>query len=64
MKQKTIEKVNKTNKPKSLFFEKMNKIYKPLAEFTKTKRDKTQINKINSNREHSDLMEIKVIRRE
>ena len=31
---------------KSWFFEKVNKIDKPLARFTKKRRDKTQINKI------------------
>ena len=39
----TIIKINKT---KSWFFEKINKIYKPLARFIKKKREKTQINKI------------------
>ena len=41
--EKTIAKINKT---KSWFFEKINKIDKPLARFTKKKREKTQINKI------------------
>ena len=40
---KTIEKINKT---KSWFFEKINKIDKPLARLTKKKREKTQINNI------------------
>ena len=39
----TIAKVNKT---KSWFFEKINKIDKPLARFIKKKREKTQINRI------------------
>ena len=39
----TIVKVNKT---KSWFFEKMNKIDKPLARLIKKKREKNQINKI------------------
>ena len=39
----TIAKINKT---KSLFFEKINKIDKPLARFLKKKRERTQINKI------------------
>ena len=39
----TIVKINKT---KSLFFEKINKIGKPLARFIKRKREKTQINRI------------------
>ena len=39
----TIAKINKT---KSWFFEKINKIDKPLARLTKKKREKTQINRI------------------
>ena len=39
----TIVKINKT---KSLFFEKINKIDKPLARLIKKKREKNQINKI------------------
>ena len=39
----TIAKINKT---KSLIFEKINKIDKPLARLIKRKREKTQINKI------------------
>ena len=40
---KTIAKINKT---KSWFFEKKNKIDKPLARLIKKKRKRTQINKI------------------
>ena len=40
---KTIAKINKT---KSGFFEKINKIDKPLARFIRKKRERTQINKI------------------
>ena len=40
---KTIVKINKT---KSWFFEKINKIDKPLARFIKKKREKNQINEI------------------
>ena len=40
---KTITKINKT---KSWFFEKINKIDKPLARLIKKKRERTQINKI------------------
>ena len=40
---KTIAKINKT---KSQFFEKINKIDKPLARLIKKKREKTQINRI------------------
>ena len=39
----TIAKIDKT---KSCFFEKMNKIDKPLTRLTKKKREKTQFNKI------------------
>ena len=42
---KTIAKINK---PKSWFFEKINKIDKPLARNIKKKREKNQINKIRS----------------
>ena len=40
---KTIAKINKT---KRWFFEKINKIDKPLAKLIKKKRERTQINKI------------------
>ena len=40
---KTIAKINKT---KSWFFEKINKIDKPLARLIKKKRERTQINKL------------------
>ena len=39
---KTIAKINKT---KRWFFEKINKIHKPLARLIKKKREKTQINR-------------------
>ena len=39
----TIANINKT---KSWFFEKINKIDKPLARLIKNKREKTQINRI------------------
>ena len=42
-KQETLAKINKA---KSWFFEKINKIDKPLARLIKRKRDKNQINKI------------------
>ena len=41
----TIVKINKT---KSWFFEKINKIDKPLARLIKKKREKNQVNKIRS----------------
>ena len=48
----TKETVAKINKTKSWFFEKINKIDKPLARLIKKKREKNQINKIrNENRE-------------
>ena len=44
----TIAKINKT---KSWFFEKINKIYKPLARLIKKKREKTEINRIRNEKE-------------
>ena len=38
--------IAKINKAKSWFFEKINKIHKPLARLIKKKREKNQINKI------------------
>ena len=49
---KIIEEINKiemkkekkkVNKTKSLFFEKVNNVYKPLARFTKKKTERTEI---------------------
>ena len=40
------ERIVKINKTKSWFFEKINKINKPLARLIKNKREKNQINKI------------------
>ena len=40
------ETVAKMNKTKSWFFEKINKIDKPLARLIKRKREKTEINRI------------------
>ena len=42
----TKETIAKINKTKSWFFEKINKIDKPLARLLKKKREKNQINKI------------------
>jgi hypothetical protein len=42
----TKKKNTKINETKSWFFEKINKIDKPLANFTKKRREKTQISKI------------------
>ena len=44
----TKETIAKINKAKSWFFEKINKIDKPLARLIKKQRDKNQINKIRS----------------
>jgi len=42
----TKETIAKTNKAKSWFFERINKIHKPLARLIKKQREKNQINKI------------------
>ena len=42
----TKETIAKINKAKSWFYEKINKIDKPLAKLIKKKREKNQINKI------------------
>ena len=42
----TKTKITKINKTKSWFFEKINKIDKPLSRLIKKKREKTQINQI------------------
>ena len=48
----TKETIAKINKAKSWFFEKINKIDKPLARLIKKQREKNQINKVrNENRE-------------
>ena len=46
MKKETKETIAKINKAKNWFFEKINKIYKPLARLNKKKGEKNQINKI------------------
>ena len=58
---KTIAKINKSE---SWFFEKINKIDKPLARLIKKKRERTQINKIrNENGEiTTDTAEIQRIK--
>ena len=60
---KTIEKINEM---KSWFFEKINKIDKPLARLIKKKREKTQINKIRNEKGEvsKDITEIQWIIRE
>ena len=59
---KTIAKVNKT---KRWFFEKINKIDKPLARLIKKKRERTQINKIRNKKGEvtTDTTEIQSILR-
>ena len=65
-KKKTMkETIAKINKTKSCFFEKINKIYKPLARLIKKKREKTQINRIRSEKEvTTDPAEIQRIMRD
>ena len=59
---KTIEKINEM---KSWFFEKINKIDKPLARLIKQKRERTQINKIRNEKGEvtTDITEIQRIMR-
>ena len=59
----TIAKINKT---KSCFFEKINKIDKPLARLIKKKREKTQINRIRNEKGEvaTDTAEIQRIMRD
>ena len=60
------ETIVKISKPKTWFFEKINKIDKPLARLIKKKREKNQINKIiNEKREvTTDNAEIKRSKRD
>ena len=60
---KTLEKINET---KIWFFEKINKIDKPLARFIKKKRERAQINKIRNEKREvtTDTTEIQRIIRE
>ena len=60
---KIIAKINET---KSWFFEKINKIEKPLARLIKKKRERTQINKIRNEKGEAttDITEIQRIIRE
>ena len=59
----TIAKINKTN---SWFFEKINKIDKPLARLIKKKRENTQINRIRDEKAEvtTDTAEIQKIMRD
>ena len=56
----------KINKTKSWFFEKINKIDKPLARLIKKKREKTQINRIRNEKGEvtTDTAEIQRIMRD
>ena len=59
------ETITKISKTKSWFFEKINKIDKPLARLIRKKEEKTQINRIrNEKREVTDTAEIKRIMRD
>jgi len=51
--EETKETIAKINKAKSGFFEKINKIDKPLARLIKKQREKNQINKIRN--ENGDI---------
>ena len=58
------ETIAKINKSKNWFFEKINKIDKPLARLIKKKREKTQINRIRNETEvTTDTAEIQRIMR-
>ena len=60
------ENIVKINKTKSYFFEKINKIDKPLARLIKKKREKNQINKIRNEKGEvtTDNVEIQMIIRD
>ena len=60
------ERLAKFNKTESWFFEKINKIDKPLARLIKKKREKTQINRIRNERGEvtTDTAEIQRIMRD
>ena len=60
------ETIAKINKIKSWFFEKINKINKPLASLIKKKREKTQINRIRNEKGEvtTDTAEIQRIMRD
>ena len=60
------EMIAKISKTKSWFFEKINKIDKPLARLIKRKREKTQINRIRNEKGEvtTDTAEIQTIMRD
>ena len=53
------EMIAKINKTKTWFFEKINKVDKPLARLIKEKRKKTQINRIRNEKEELALQKYK-----
>ena len=66
MKEKPKKTAERTNETKSCFFEKINKIDKSLARFTKKRREKHQINEIRYKRGEitTDTTEIQRIRKQ
>ena len=54
----TKETISKINKGKTWFFEKINKIDKPLTRLNKKEREKNQINKIRNGEITTDKTEI------
>ena len=61
----TKKTIAKSNKTKSWFFEKINKIDKPLARLIKKKRERTHINKIQNEKEvTTDIAEIQSVLRD
>ena len=60
------ERRTKINKTKSWFFEKINKVDKPLARLIRKKREKTQINRIRNEKGEvtTDTAEIQRIMRD
>ena len=60
------EKIAKINKTKSWFFEKINKINKPLPRLIKKRREKTDINRIRNEKGEgtTDTAEIQKIMRD
>ena len=60
------ETIAKFNKTKSWFFEKINKIDKPLARLTKRKREKAQVNRSRNEQGEvtTDTAEIQTIMRD
>ena len=57
--QKKLETIVKINKAKSWFFEKINKIDKPLARLIKKQREKNEIKKLKIKMERSQQTTLK-----